>query len=57
MFAGLLTATVCMYGGALQSLCVGLMRETTLQTFGGDTVFTEKTVGVLNTEIHMRTEE
>ena len=50
MFAGLLTTTVCMYWGASQRWCVGLMRETTLQTFGGDTVFMMKIVGAFKTE-------
>ena len=50
MFAGLLTTTVCMYWGASQRWCVGLMRETTLQTFGGDAVFMVKIVGAFKTE-------
>ena len=50
MFARFLTTTACMYWGALQRWCIGLMCETTLQTFGGDTVFTVKTAGASKTE-------
>ena len=39
-----------MYWGASHRQCVGLMRETTLQTFGGDAVFTVKIAGVFKTE-------
>ena len=50
MFAGFLTTTACMYWGASQRRYVGLMRETMLQTFGGDTVFTVKIVGAFKTD-------
>ena len=50
MFATLLTITVCLYWGASQGQYVGLMRETTLQTFGRDTVFRVKIVGAFKTE-------
>ena len=50
MFAGLLTISVCMYWGASQRHCVGLMRETMLQTFGGDTAFTVKIAGAFKIE-------
>ena len=50
MFAGLLTTTVCIYRGASQRRCVGLMRGTMLQTFGGDTVSMVKIVRAFKTE-------
>ena len=50
VFVGLLTTAVCVYSGALQRRCVRLMRETTMQTFGGSTVFTVKIVGTFKKE-------
>ena len=50
MFLGLLTRAVCVYWVALQRRCVGLTREIKLQTFGGDTLFTVKNVGVFKKE-------
>ena len=42
MFLGLLTTAVCMYRGALQMRCAGLMCEISA---GGSAVFMMKTVG------------
>ena len=53
MLVGLFITMVYVYWDLLQKQCLGLMLETTLQTFRGSAVFTVKIVDAFKMDTHI----